>query len=139
MHVNTRNQQLAYRQRGEGAGRHAADQGQHPQILQLTHSHRPKTNLGGNCALFVYLLLLRSQYYISASLLIVIHDFLDHVDGIVAKVHRSHYGAVDSPLLGSFLDAFCDKVNVTSLNVQYFSSPSLDILLIYRYGVLVAE
>lgn len=62
--------------------------------------------------MILYLLLLRSRYFISASLLIVIHDFLDHVDGIVAKVHRSHYGAVDSPLLGSFLDAFCDKVSI---------------------------
>ena len=42
--------------------------------------------------------------------MIIFHDFLDHVDGIVAKVHRDHYGKVDNPILGSFLDAFCDKV-----------------------------
>ena len=52
----------------------------------------------------------RSHYHISASLFIVLHDFLDHLDGIVAKVHRRQYGLVDSPMLGSFLDAFCDKV-----------------------------
>ena len=47
-------------------------------------------------------------------MLIVLHDFLDHVDGIVAKVHRRCYGKVDSPILGSFLDAFCDKVSCRS-------------------------
>lgn len=56
----------------------------------------------------------RFRYNVSACMLIVLHDFLDHVDGIVAKVHRRHYGMVDSPILGSFLDAFCDKVSVTT-------------------------
>ena len=50
-------------------------------------------------------------------MLIVLHDFLDHVDGIVAKVHRSYYGSVDSPILGSFLDAFCDKVSGSTMTV----------------------
>ena len=48
--------------------------------------------------------------------LVVFHDFLDHLDGIVAKVHRQTYLNKDDPLLGGFLDAFCDKiVNVLSL------------------------
>lgn len=47
---------------------------------------------------------------------VVLHDFLDHLDGIVAKVHRDVYPNQDDPLLGGFLDAFCDKiVNVLSL------------------------
>ena len=41
---------------------------------------------------------------------VLVHDFLDHVDGIVAKVQRSLFGAIDDPLLGGFMDAFCDKV-----------------------------
>ena len=60
------------------------------------------------CAIFV---LCRNGYFISACLLIVLHDFLDHLDGIVAKVQRKMYGPRSSdPLLGGFLDAFCDKV-----------------------------
>lgn len=47
---------------------------------------------------------------------VILHDFLDHLDGIVAKVHREAYPNKDDPLLGGFLDAFCDKiVNVLSL------------------------
>lgn len=53
----------------------------------------------------------RFNYPISACVIVALHDFLDHVDGIVAKVHRNIYGLVDSPILGSFLDAFCDKVS----------------------------
>ncbi|XP_076449279.1 uncharacterized protein LOC143285749 isoform X2 [Babylonia areolata] len=49
-------------------------------------------------------------------LLVLLHDFLDHLDGIVAKVQRRTYGNVDDPLLGGFMDAFCDKiVNVLAL------------------------
>ena len=50
-------------------------------------------------------------------LLVLFHDFLDHVDGIVAKIHRESYGStIDDGHYGAFLDAFCDKiVNVTSL------------------------
>lgn len=51
-----------------------------------------------------------------AFLCIVFHDFLDHLDGIVAKVHKTKYPDMDDPLLGGFLDAFCDKiVNVISI------------------------
>lgn len=49
-------------------------------------------------------------------ILVLLHDFLDHLDGIVAKVQRRVYGNVDDPLLGGFMDAFCDKiVNVLAL------------------------
>ena len=58
--------------------------------------------------LFVYY---RTGSFISACLLIALHDFLDHLDGIVAKMQRRKYGPRSSdPLLGGFLDAFCDKV-----------------------------
>ena len=51
-----------------------------------------------------------------AFLCVVYHDFLDHLDGIVAKVQRVTYPNHDDPLLGGFLDAFCDKiVNVLSI------------------------
>jgi len=40
---------------------------------------------------------------------------LDHLDGIVAMVHK-RFGFQDDPKLGSFLDAFCDKIVIcTSL------------------------
>lgn len=42
--------------------------------------------------------------------MVALHDFLDHLDGIVAKAHREIYPNVDDPLLGGFLDAFCDKI-----------------------------
>jgi len=59
---------------------------------------------------------LKYDYNFSAFMCVVFHDFLDHLDGIVAKVHRVEYPGVDCPLLGGFLDAFCDKiVNVLSI------------------------
>lgn len=59
----------------------------------------------------------RYEYSVIGCLLVVLHDFLDHVDGIVAKVHKRLYGEnIDDPIFGGFLDAFCDKiVNVFSL------------------------
>ena len=48
----------------------------------------------------------------TACLLVILNDILDHVDGIVAKVHREQYGQIDDPLFGPFIDAFCDKVYV---------------------------
>ncbi|CAF1589224.1 unnamed protein product [Adineta ricciae] len=54
---------------------------------------------------------LKCNYPILACSLILFHDFLDHIDGIVAKVHKRIYGDnIDDPLLGGFMDAFCDKV-----------------------------
>ena len=43
---------------------------------------------------------------------VLANDFLDHVDGIVAKAQRQVYGNIDNPLLGAFLDAICDKVQL---------------------------
>jgi len=61
--------------------------------------------------------LFRYNYPVLACLLVLFHDFLDHVDGIVAKVHKRVYGnGIDDPLLGGFMDAFCDNiVNVFTL------------------------
>ncbi|XP_060081565.1 uncharacterized protein LOC132560880 [Ylistrum balloti] len=59
---------------------------------------------------------LKYEYSVIGFLLVLLHDFLDHVDGIVAKQHRKMFGQVDDPLLGGFMDAFCDKiVNVLCL------------------------
>jgi len=62
-------------------------------------------------------LFVRYDYPVIACLLVLFHDFLDHVDGIVAKVQKRLYGEnIDDPLLGGFMDAFCDKiVNIFSL------------------------
>lgn len=49
----------------------------------------------------------------TACLLVIINDILDHVDGIVAKVHNEQYGQIDDSTFGAFIDAFCDKVHVT--------------------------
>ena len=52
----------------------------------------------------------RYDWNITACVLVVFHDFLDHLDGIVAKTQRRVYGPVDDPVLGGYLDAVCDKV-----------------------------
>ena len=57
----------------------------------------------------------RYDYTVSACLLVLLNDFMDHLDGIVAKAQRKVYGNVDSPLLGAFVDAFCDKVRHHSI------------------------
>jgi hypothetical protein len=67
---------------------------------------------------------------------VVFHDFLDHLDGIVAKIHRVAYPDKDDPLLGGFLDAFCDKiVNVLSIwtIIQYTDFSSVRIYQIVFY------
>ncbi|CAF2046281.1 unnamed protein product [Rotaria magnacalcarata] len=54
---------------------------------------------------------LKYNYPVLACLLVILHDFLDHVDGIVAKVQKRLYGEnIDDPVLGGFMDAFCDKI-----------------------------
>ena len=60
---------------------------------------------------------LKYEYTMLGCFLVIFHDFLDHVDGIVAKVQKRVYGDnIDDPLVGGFLDAFCDKiVNVITL------------------------
>lgn len=54
----------------------------------------------------------RNGWNVTACILVVINDILDHVDGIVAKVHKIQYGQIDDPMFGAFIDAFCDKVKV---------------------------
>ncbi|XP_013385612.1 uncharacterized protein LOC106155363 [Lingula anatina] len=59
---------------------------------------------------------LKCGHFSTCFWLVILHDYLDHVDGIVARVQREHYGPVDDPILGGFMDAFCDKiVNVFAL------------------------
>ena len=62
------------------------------------------------CDLIPFILLNRYDYNTAAFLLVLFHDFLDHLDGIVAKVQKVVYGQIDDPILGGFMDAFCDKV-----------------------------
>ncbi|CAF1305567.1 unnamed protein product [Adineta steineri] len=85
---------------------------------------------------------------ISACLLVLFHDFLDHVDGIVAKVQRHRYGEnIDDPLLGGFMDAFCDKiVNVvclwTILQETHFQQTSFYIsftFVLLCYTIIIFE
>ncbi len=77
----------------------------------------------------------RFDYSVLACFLVLFHDFLDHVDGIVAKVQKRIYGNdIDDPLLGGFLDAFCDKiVNIfclwTIIQETNFHQTSLSISL----------
>jgi phosphatidylglycerophosphate synthase len=78
--------------------------------------------------------------------MVVFHDFLDHLDGIVAKVHKRTYPNHDDPLLGGFLDAFCDKiVNIFSLwsiiqmtPIDNFNNLKL-IIIIVCYSVIGYE
>ncbi|CAH1274489.1 PCYT2 [Branchiostoma lanceolatum] len=42
--------------------------------------------------------------------LVILHDYLDHVGGIVARVHRTMYGSFDEPILGGFMGAFYDQI-----------------------------
>ncbi|CAG5118215.1 unnamed protein product [Candidula unifasciata] len=59
---------------------------------------------------------LKHRCYWTGFWCVVLHDFLDHLDGIVAKAQRQMFGDIDDPVLGGFMDAFCDKiVNVLTL------------------------
>jgi hypothetical protein len=76
-------------------------------------------------------LISRYNHNTLAFLAVIIHAFLGHVDGIVAKVHRSLYPQHDSPLLNNFLVAFCNKiVNILTLLVV-FQSANFDNVSIY--------
>ena len=89
----------------------------------------------------------RYDYNELAFLCVVYHDFLDHLDGIVAKVHKVKYPGQDDPMLGGFLDAFCDKiVNVISIwtiiqavNFDLASTNECAIFLFICYGVCAYE
>lgn len=82
-----------------------------------------------------------------AFMCVVFHDFLDHLDGIVAKVQRVTYPNHDDPILGGFLDAFCDKiVNVLSLwtilqmtNFDLMSQNEVIVYLTVSYSVIAYE
>ncbi|CAF4364740.1 unnamed protein product [Didymodactylos carnosus] len=54
--------------------------------------------------------LLKYDHNIGVCLLILLHDFLDHVDDIVAKTQTRIYGEIDDRLLSGFMHAFCDKI-----------------------------
>ncbi|CAF0756612.1 unnamed protein product [Brachionus calyciflorus] len=90
---------------------------------------------------------LKYDYNFMAFMCVMFHDFLDHLDGIVAKVQKITYPNHDDPLLGGFLDAFCDKiVNVLSLwtilQITDFDRMSRNESIVYLvicYGVIVYE
>jgi len=75
------------------------------------------------------------------------HDFLDHLDGIVAKIQRQTYPNHDDPILGGFLDAFCDKiVSVISIltiiqKVSFDKSSGLEVaaFILLSYAVVAYE
>ncbi len=75
------------------------------------------------------------------------HDFLDHLDGIVAKIQRQTYPNHDDPILGGFLDAFCDKiVSVISILtiiqiVSFDKSSGLEVaaFILLSYAVVAYE
>ena len=89
----------------------------------------------------------RYDYNFLACMCVVYHDFLDHLDGIVAKVQKVTYPNHDDPILGGFLDAFCDKiVNVLSIwsilifvRFDNLSSYETFYLLAVCYGVMAYE
>ena len=56
-----------------------------------------------------FLYFLKVGEFRAAMFTMLLHDYCDHLDGIVAKAHNK-MGYRDDALLGSFLDAFCDKV-----------------------------
>lgn len=54
---------------------------------------------------------IKAQFGALAAFLVMFHDFLDHVDGVVAKVQREDGRAKnDCGRWGGFVDAQCDKV-----------------------------
>ena len=70
------------------------------------------------------LLYFRNGWNGTACLLVIVNDILDHVDGIVAKVHKEQYGQIDDPMFGAFIDAFCDKVCVLRERSKGYPSDS---------------
>ena len=52
----------------------------------------------------------------------------------MAKVQRRLYGPVDDPLLGGFMDAFCDKVHVAVCSVAGLGSM---FLLLYFHVISI--
>ncbi|CAD7930855.1 unnamed protein product [Amoebophrya sp. A25] len=61
--------------------------------------------------LVICFLLKCGSYPYTAAFLVMYHDFLDHVDGVVAKVQREDgRAAEDDARWGGFVDAQCDKI-----------------------------
>ena len=78
----------------------------------------------------------RYNWNVTACALVVFHDFLDHLDGIVAKVQRKVYGPVDDPVLGGYLDAVCDKVGwVESNDICAYCVCVCCVYILYVYAV----
>lgn len=70
--------------------------------------------------------------------MVILHDFLDHLDGIVAKAQKQTYGSVDDPLLGGFMDAFCDKVSAALyLRLIYLFEQAIDLKLFYACTTII--
>lgn len=59
-------------------------------------------------------ILIKKNYNLFSFALIFFHDFLDHLDGIVAIVQKKK-GFNDDSDYGAFIDAQCDKVVFTSI------------------------
>jgi cytidyltransferase-like protein len=69
--------------------------------------------------------------------LVVFHDFLDHLDGIVAKTQRKIYGPIDDPLLGGYLDAVCDKILFFFVMAAIFMVAPLHHMTVTQLSVFV--
>jgi len=55
--------------------------------------------------------LIKLDYSLLSFFMIIFHDFLDHLDGVVAHVQKLNgAGAGDDPVYGAFIDAQCDKI-----------------------------
>jgi phosphatidylglycerophosphate synthase len=79
--------------------------------------------------------LLKYNYNYSCFYLIFLHDFLDHLDGIVARVQtKNGVNKNDDKDYGAFIDAQCDKVVFTSISFalilfRKINKPTLIILI----------
>lgn len=79
--------------------------------------------------------LLKYNYNYSCFYFIFLHDFLDHLDGIVARVQtKNGVNKNDDKDYGAFIDAQCDKVVFTSISFalilfRKINKPTLIILI----------
>ena len=85
--------------------------------------------------------LLKYNYNYSCFYLIFLHDFLDHLDGIVARVQfKNGTNKDDDKDYGAFIDAQCDKVVFTGISLalilfRKINKPTLIILI----GTIILE
>lgn len=84
--------------------------------------------------------LISYNYNMAAALLIIINDFLDFFDGILARYH-AELGIIYDAVYGSFIDAFADKVfNVMLWIYLLCSSHVTNLLIIYLlYTIITIE